>query len=301
MQEIAPQGIALAPLEVTAHTIESSGIRLRCMSAGPSNGPLALLLHGFPACWATWREPMRALARDGFFVVSPDLRGYGESDKPSGPGAYAVPRIVEDVVAIVRGFGREKAFVAGHDFGGGIALATAMYRPDIVARLAMLNSVHPVSFERQMRKLSQLAKSWYLFFFQLPGVPEWLLSRSGFRFLRRSLADDGLSPAVIDDLLAGITPPGALHAAIDWYRASFRDGLRKRLVPKKVSIPTLVVWGDRERHLDPELAELPAEWVTDARVVHVPEGSHWVHHDAPEKVATLLREHFRNGGTLGRV
>jgi pimeloyl-ACP methyl ester carboxylesterase len=168
-----------------------------------------------------------------------------------------------------------------------------MLRPDVVSRLATLNSVHPVGFERQMRKLSQLKKSWYVFFFQLPWVPEWYLSRSDFRFVRASLAADGLSPAVIDDLLEGIRPPGALHAAIHYYRASFRDGIRKRLTLSKVDIPTLVVWGDRESHLDAELAEPPGDWVTQARVAHVPEGSHWVHHDAPEKVAALLIEHFR--------
>jgi pimeloyl-ACP methyl ester carboxylesterase len=143
-----------------------------------------------------------------------------------------------------------------------------------------------------MRRWSQLLKSWYLFLFQLPWLPEWLLSRKDFAFVRRSLADDGLSPTIIDDLISGIRPKGALHAAIDWYRATFRDGVMKRLVPAKVQIPTLVIWGDRERHFDPELAEPPADWVPAARVAHVPEGSHWVHHSAPEKVAGLLIEHF---------
>jgi pimeloyl-ACP methyl ester carboxylesterase len=279
--------------DVATHTVESGGVRLRCMSAGPSSGPMVLLLHGFPARWATWRETMRVLAGAGFFAVAPDLRGYGESDKPAGVGAYSVSRVVEDVAAIVRAFGRQKVCVAGHDVGGGVAWATAMMRPDIVSRLATLNSVHPVGFERQIRRWSQLRKSWYVFFFQLPWAPEWLLSRKGFRFVRSALADDGLSPEVIDDLLEGIRPPGALRAAVDWYRASFRDGVKKRLVASKVEIPTLVVWGDRERHLDPELAEPPADWVPRARVEHVPEGSHWVHHDAPEKVAALLVEHFR--------
>jgi pimeloyl-ACP methyl ester carboxylesterase len=235
---------------------------------------------------------MRALANAGFFAVAPDLRGYGESDKPTGVEAYSVSRIVEDVAAIVSGFGREKAMVAGHDLGGGVAWATAMMRPDVVSRLATLNSVHPVGIERQLRRWSQLKKSWYMFFFQLPWVPEWLLSREDFRFVRNSLAADGLSPAVIDDLLEGIRPPGALRAAINWYRAAFRDGVKKRLAPSKVDIPTLVVWGDRESHLDAELCDPPAGWVADARVAHIPEGSHWVHHDAPGKVAALLAEHF---------
>jgi pimeloyl-ACP methyl ester carboxylesterase len=256
---------------------------------------MVLLLHGFPARWATWRETMRAMARAGFFAVAPDLRGYGESDKPSGVDAYSMPRMVDDVAAIVHHFGRTTSFVAGHDVGGGVAWATAMFRPELVSRLAILNSVHPVSFTRQMRRWSQLKKSWYMFFFQAPRAPEWFLSRDGFRFVRDSLAADGLSPDVIDDLLEGIRAPGAVHAALDWYRAAFRAGIRKSLRPVRVDVPTLVVWGDRETHLDPELAEPPSDWVGDARVVHVPEGSHWVQHDAPEKVASLLVEHFAAG------
>jgi pimeloyl-ACP methyl ester carboxylesterase len=254
---------------------------------------MVLLLHGFPARWATWREPMRLLANAGFLAVAPDLRGYGESDKPSGVESYSVSRIVADVEAIVRAFGREKVFVAGHDVGGGVAWALATRRPELVSRLAILNSVHPVGFQRRMRTWSQRRKSWYIFLFQLPWAPEWLLSRKSFRFLRNALGEDGLSPEVIDDLLEGIRPPGALHAAIDWYRAAFRGGVRRSFAASKVDIPTLVIWGDRETHLDPELAEPPADWVTHARVVHVPEASHWVHHDAPEKVAALLVEHFR--------
>jgi pimeloyl-ACP methyl ester carboxylesterase len=147
--------------------------------------------------------------------------------------------------------------------------------------------------ERQMRKWSQLSKSWYVFLFQVPWLPEWLLSRNDFAFVRKSLAADGLSSEAVDDLLEGIRPPGALHAALNWYRASFRDAVRRRIVLAKVDIPTLVVWGDREPYLDPELASPPADWVSNAQVAHVPEGSHWVHHDAPHRVASLLVEHFR--------
>jgi epoxide hydrolase 4 len=131
-----------------------------------------------------------------------------------------------------------------------------------------------------------------VFFFLIPRIPEWFLRRHDFRFVRRSLADDGLSHEDIDDLLEGVRPPGALRAAVDWYRASFRDGVRRRLPRAKVEIPTLVVWGDKEQHLDAALADPPADWVTSARVVHIPQASHWVHHDAPDEVAALLVEHF---------
>jgi len=278
--------------ELSHRTIACGEVRLHCVTAGPPDGRLVVLLHGFPARWSTWRVQLGGLARAGFFVVAPDLRGYGESDRPVGWKHYSIRAIAGDVVALVGALGREKAMVAGHDFGGGVAWALAMLHPDKVERLATLNSIHPVGFERQIKRWSQLKKSWYVFFFLLPRVPEWFLARADFRFLKRSLADEGLAPDVVADLLEGVRPPGALRAAIDWYRASFRDGARRTVVPVKVELPTLVVWGDRERHFVPELATPPAEWVTRAEVVHVPKGSHWVHHDAPDEVSALLVAHF---------
>ena len=272
-------------------TVSNGDVRLRCVTAGPADGKLVLFLHGFPARWSTWRGLLPAFARAGYLAVAPDLRGYGASDRPKGVDSYSVLRLVEDVIAILDAFGRERAFVVGHDMGGGLTWAVAMAHPQRVERLAVLNSVHPVGFERQMRHWSQIKKSWYAFFFLLPWLPEWWLSRRDFRFVHRSLMADGLPDEVVRDLLEGIRPPGALHAGLDWYRASFRDVARKRLVRKKVDLPALVVWGDRENHLDPELATPPADWVRQARVEHVPEAGHWVQHDAPDKVSALLLSH----------
>jgi pimeloyl-ACP methyl ester carboxylesterase len=274
--------------------VHSGDVRLRCVTAGPLDGPLALFLHGFPARWSTWRGVLPAFARAGYLAVAPDLRGYGESDRPAGVDSYSILRLLEDAIAILDAFGRERAFVVGHDVGGGLAWALAMAHPQRVERLATLNSVHVVGFERQMRKWSQLSKSWYVFFFLLPWIPEWWLSRHDFRFVRRALSADGLSDEVVADLLEGIRPSGALRAAIDWYRAGFRDVARKRLSPKKVDLPTLSVWGDRETHLDAELATPPADWVSDVRVEHVPDGGHWVHHDVPERVCALLLAHAKS-------
>jgi pimeloyl-ACP methyl ester carboxylesterase len=277
-------------------TVQSGDVRLRCVTAGPADGPLVLFLHGFPARWSTWRQILPAFARAGYLAVAPDLRGYGASDRPPAVDSYSILRIVEDVVAILDAFGRERAYVVGHDFGGGVAWAFAMTHPQRVELLATLNAVHAVGFERQIRKWSQLSKSWYVFFFLLPWIPEWWLSRRDFRFAHRSLVADGLPEEVVRDLLEGIRPPGALHAAVNWYRASFRDAARKRFVPQKVDLPTLVVWGDRDRHLDLALATPPADWVSQARVAHVPEAGHWVHHEAPEKVSALLLAHAAQAG-----
>ena len=280
-------------------TVRSGDVRLRCVTAGPSDGPLVLFLHGFPARWSTWRALLPTFARAGYLAVAPDLRGYGTSDRPKGVDSYSVLRIVEDVIAILDTFGRERAFIVGHDVGGGVAWALAMGHPQRVERLAVLNSVHVVGFERQIRKWSQFSKSWYVFFFLLPWIPEWWLSRHDFRFVHRSLVADGLRDEVVRDLLEGIRPPGALRAALDWYRANFRDVARGRLVAKKVNLPTLVVWGDRDTHLDPELANPPPDWVSQVRVEHVPEAGHWVHHEAPDKVSALLLSHGGGGSPGG--
>jgi epoxide hydrolase 4 len=281
-----------AEFMIEKQVVDAGEARLHCLIGGPEDGALVVLLHGFPACAETWRAQLVALAAAGFRVVAPDQRGYGESDKPAGVASYSVPHLVADVIGILDSFKRAKAFVVGHDFGGGVAWATAMAHPDRVEKLAILNAVHPIGFERQMKHWSQLKKSWYLFFFQLPWLPEWLLARKDFAFLRSSLRDDDLRDETIDMFVEALRHPGSLHAAVNWYRASFRDGARGRLVPKKVELPSLMIWGDRERHLDPELATPPADWVSSTRVEHIAEGSHWVHHDAPEKVSTLLVEHF---------
>lgn len=168
-----------------------------------------LLVHGFPCRWSTWRDILPALADEGYLAVAPDLRGYGSSDRPAGVDSYSVSRFVEDVLAIIDAHGRDRVFLVGHDLGGGVASMTAMNHAERITRLAILSSVHLVGLERQIRKWSQFEKSWYVFFFLLPWLPEWWLSRKDFRLVRRSLADDGLSSSVVDDLIEGVRPPGA--------------------------------------------------------------------------------------------
>jgi pimeloyl-ACP methyl ester carboxylesterase len=271
--------------------VRSGDVELHCEVCGDERAPMVLLLHGFPARWSSWRHVMERLAAT-HFVVAPDLRGAGESDKPRGRDAYSIARFVEDNVAIIDAFGRERAFLAGHDFGGGVAWATTMFHPERIEKLGIVNSVHPVGFERQMRRWSQLKKSWYVFMFLLPYLPEWWLSRNDHSFLKRSLLDDGLSEADVDDLMIGMRMPGALHAMIDWYRASFRDGVAKRFTPRKVETSTLVIWGDREPHFDATLANPPEDWVTNARVEHLSNAGHWPPHEAPAETSELLAHHF---------
>jgi pimeloyl-ACP methyl ester carboxylesterase len=274
-------------------SIDVGGAQLACTLYGPERGPLAVLLHGFPACRQAWDPVARRLAGQGVRVVAPDMRGYGGSSRPSGVRSYSVGHLVEDVVGLVGALGEGKAHVVGHDWGGVVAWWTAMLRPEVVDRLAVVNAAHPVAYERALRTAAQLRRSWYVLAFQVPLVPEWILGRNDGASLRKLFARDGVAPEVAQACVAALQPPGARRAAVDYYRAAFRDGLAgTRPAPAIIERPTLVVWGDRDRYLEPSLSQPPREWVPAPVVKHLPEATHWAPVDAPDDVARALLDHF---------
>ena len=274
-----------------------AGVRLHYVEAGPADGPLVVLLHGFPEFWYSWRHQLPALAQAGFHVVAPDMRGYNTSDKPRGWRAYDANLVAGDIAGLIGHFGAERAFVVGHDWGAVIAYTVAMRHPDVVERLAILNVPHTARMLAGLRTLKQLKKSWYMFFFQIPGLPERLLARDGFSFAKRSLRADSPKAFSDEDLeryVEAWSQPGALTGMLNYYRAALRQspfGAQGKLVP--IETPTLVIWGERDRHLGRELAEPEARWVTDVRMEWLPDATHWVQHDEPARVNELLIEFLR--------
>jgi epoxide hydrolase 4 len=278
----------------THHFAVINGLRLHYVEAG--SGPLVILLHGFPEFWYSWRHQLPVLAAAGFRVVAPDLRGYGESDKPPGVQAYQIERLTGDVLGLIHHLGYTAAHIVGHDWGGGIAWMMPMHHPAAVERLAILNAPHPAIFFQQIRKPWQLFKSWYIFFFQLPGLPEFLLRLGGFASLMRTFRSQPVRPGAFtpDDVeryRRAIARPGALTAAVNYYRAAFRRN-RGRVPPgmKPIAQPTLVIWGERDHYLDARLLEGMEAWATNLRVERLADASHWVQNDAPERVNRLLVE-----------
>ncbi len=269
--------------------LQAGEVRLHCAAMGPKDGPLVILLHGFPECWVSWRYQLPALAAAGFRAVAPDLRGYGGSDKPRGVAAYAIERLVGDVAALIAALGREKADVIGHDWGGEVAWHLAMWNPERVRRLLILNIPHPARMRRALRTFRQLRKSWYVFFFQLPVLPERFISpesiRRALRYLpaRRGAYDDA-------DIDAIVAAAGDRTAPINYSRAAARY---RGPTWKPVQAETLILWGDRDRFLLAELAEPEPRWVPRVRVEHIPEASHCVQADAPDRVNQLLLAFLR--------
>ena len=286
---------------MTERTIDvGGGISLHVREMGPAGpAPLVLLLHGFPDCSYTWRHQLPALAAAGFHAVAPDLRGYDGSSKPKGVAAYSVSALAADVAGLVAALGAEQADVVAHDWGGGAAWAFAMQHPTKLRRLAILNAPHPVTFQRHLRSLQQLKKSWYMFAFQLPVMPELGLARNDFASLRQVFRTASLRPGAfseedIERHVEALRPPGALTAALNYYRAAFRNVGPRGPRPRRVDAPVLVLWGDRDRFLGPELAENGSEWTPNATVRHVHEAGHWIQHDVPDLVNDELVRFLRD-------
>jgi epoxide hydrolase 4 len=277
------------------HTVVN-GVRLHYVEAG--NGPLVVLLHGFPEFWYCWRRQIPALAAAGYRVVAVDQRGYNESDKPEGVSSYRVDRLAADVAALVARIGCEKAHIVGHDWGGAVAWAVAVRHPEVVDKLVILNAPHPAAFFRELHHQDQLRRSWYVFFFQLPVLPEWFLRFGNYSFLDRALQTEpvhavAFSPEDVRLYKQALSRPGALTAAINYYRAALRYRREGQRSLRRITAPTLLLWGERDRYLGLALLEGLEPWVPDLRVRRIPDSSHWVQNDAPEQVNAALLAFLR--------
>lgn len=275
--------------------IDVGELSLECTVYNERGTELVVLLHGFPECAATWSAVAPRLADAGYRVVAPDLRGYGGSDRPKDVDDYGVEHLAADVAGLVRAMGAERAHVVGHDWGAPIAWWTAMLHPEVVEKLGILNGPHPVGYALAMRRWEQLRRGLYVFFFQVPFIPELLLSARDFASIRRTFSTDGVPDADVEKCIAALRPEGAVSAALAYYRARFRADLTGGgPKPRKVDAPTLVVWGQKDHYLVPSLAEPPREWVSNARVVRLPDATHWVQIEAADAVARELLAHFRS-------
>ena len=257
-----------------------NGVRLHCAEAGPETGQPVLLLHGFPEFWHAWDRQIGPLARAGFRVVVPDLRGYNLSEKPPGVENYHIDTLVGDVAALVHDLGHERAHIVGHDWGGVIAWAVAISRPGVVDRLVILNAPHPGAFGRELRRPEQKKRSWYVGFFQLPWLPERLLVPFG-RWALAGARPGSYSAADLRLYQAAWTRPGAATAMLNYYRALMRFG---NVRGRQVQAPTLLLWGEKDMALVPELAEGLEKWVPNLKTVKFPKATHWLMRDETLRV-----------------
>jgi len=254
-----------------------------------------ILLHGFPEYWGAWRTHMDRLAEAGFRVLAPDQRGYNTSEKPAAVADYRLDTLAADIVGLIDGLGRDKATVVGHDWGGAVAWRLAQAHADRLERVAVLNCC-PVEVIQRSAWFSpaQLLKSWYVFWFQIPWMPEWALSLRNFYGLSRSMISSGLpgtfSAAVLSDLREAWKQPGAVRSMLAWYRANMRRPPRPLA---SINIPAMLLWGEKDRFLGTNLATKTMELCEQGELVRFPDNTHWVNHEAAEEVCTHLIRFLR--------
>ena len=277
-------------------SFNNGGIDLHAVAGGPEDGPVVVLLHGFPEFWYSWHRQIEPLAATGFRVIVPDQRGYNLSSKPVGVSSYAMPEVVSDVIAIADQLGQEKIFLAGHDWGAAVAWSAALLHPQRIAKLVVLNVPHPSVMRKFLStRPRQFLRSWYMFFFQLPWLPEALFSafnyHIGARSLLRSSRPGTFSAEDLAQYRLAWSQPGALTAMINWYRALFR--IRIKLRNKTVRVPTRILWGERDDFLLTEMAHESLRYCTTAELFTFANATHWLQHEEPARVSDLLIDFFR--------
>ncbi len=272
-------------------SINTNGINIHYVTQG--NGPLMLMLHGFPEFWYSWRYQIPEFASE-FKVVAPDLRGYNDSDKPITQSAYVMDEFIKDVEGIIRGLGYEKCVLVGHDWGGGIAWNFAYTYPEIVERLIIMNHPHYAKFAEGFRTRQQLLRSWYVFFFQLPLIPELFIQSQNYKFIENvfkgmAINQNAFSQEDIDAYKDAAAKPGAIKAMINYYRNIFRTQIFNQHWDI-LEIPTLMIWGEEDTALGKELTYGTEEYVKDFQIRYIPQCSHWVQQEQPELVNQYMQE-----------
>jgi pimeloyl-ACP methyl ester carboxylesterase len=257
--------------------------------AGPADGEVVVLLHGFPQHNDSWDAVIDRLTARGYRCLAPNQRGYSPGARPRRRRDYRMPELVADVLALIDASGAQRVHLVGHDWGAAVAWSVAAEHPDRLASLMAISVPHPAAFLKAIPTSRQGLASWYMYFFQLPWLPEALLLRNGGAtgqsFLRKS-GQDG--PAARRDV-AAMSEPGALTAGLNWYRALPLSDVRS--TGAKISVPTLYLWSDGDSALLSKAAHDTARYVDgDYRFEVLSGASHWLPDQEPDVVSDLLLE-----------
>ena len=278
--------------------VDTNGIRLNVVQAGQEGAPLVILLHGFPDFSYSWRKLMPLLVSAGYRVWAPDQRGYNLSDKPEGIAAYTLDELAKDVVGLIDAAGEKQAFLVGHDWGAGVAWWVAGKYPQRLSKLVVMNVPHGSIMQKFIRtNFRQLLKSWYIFFFQLPWLPEKLASMGNWASLSKKLAVSSrrgtFTEEDLDQYRTAWSRPGAYNSMLNWYRA-FIQLPPERPTNSRISVPTLLIWGARDRFLSIDMAQPSIDKCDHGRLAIIEEASHWVHHEETGRVNDLITEFLQD-------
>lgn len=273
--------------------LQANEVTLHYVSRG--EGKLMLMLHGFPEFWYSWRYQIAEFS-DDYHVVALDLRGYNKSDKPSSLEAYQIHELVADVREVIKTLGYDTCILVAHDWGGAIAWYFADIYPQMVEKLIILNIPHPAKFRQGLLTPQQLLKSWYIFFFQLPILPESLLQHNHYQLIAEMFQKTAINKNAFtqDDLQAyrnAAANPGAITSMLNYYRNIFQGLLQPLQYQwKKLLMPILLIWGEDDTALGKELTYQTDDYAQNLTIKYIANCGHWVQQEKPELVNQYMRE-----------
>jgi len=282
--------------------VKTNGVTLNVIEAGPADGELVVLLHGFPeTALLSWHNQIGPLAEAGYHVIAPDQRGYNTSDKPEGVAPYQASETTADVLGLLSHYKADSAFIVGHDWGAMVAWRFAINHPEKVKKLSILNVPHPGVFMKYlMSHPTQMLKSWYIYFFQLPYLPEFLFARENYRVGRALMAGSSnkgktFSSDLIPLYVQGWSEKDEVTGMLNWYRAAITiDSFSKKLDNARVKPDTLILWGEKDVALESGMVEPSLGLCDNGKAIYFSEATHWVQHDQPTEVTSHLIEFFNH-------
>ena len=276
--------------------IETNGISLHVMESGPKDGPLVMFLHGFPEFWYAWRKQIGYFVDKGYLVVTPDQRGYNLSDKPEGIAAYKIDELAKDIIGLIDAYGRDKIFLVGHDWGASVSWWVALKYPERIKKLVIMNVPHPkVMAKNLFGNPRQMQRSWYIFYFQLPGVVEKFASAGNYEWpvqiLAKSSNKGAFTVQELEEYRKAFAQPRAFSAMVNWYRALIQ-------VPSEppmsydIKMPMIFLWGMKDIALLHEMADESMVYCKQGKLTKFAEATHWIQHEEAEKVNKVLEDFF---------
>jgi pimeloyl-ACP methyl ester carboxylesterase len=283
-------------MSISFRYIPTNGIKLHIAEAGIQGNPVLILLHGFPEFWYAWIHQIAFFASEGFHVIAPDQRGYNLSDKPQGVKNYGLDILCEDIIGLLDHEKVQKCYLIGHDWGAMVAWGLGMKFPERFYKLGIINVPHPTVMKKNLKNnKEQRRKSAYMFLFQLPWLPEYLLAKNNFLYLVKTLKKRTKKGAFSDEELEiyrrAWAQKGALSGMINWYRGIFRAA-PSRGKTNRISIPTHIFWGENDYVLGRELAEQSMKYLEQGEISFF-DATHWIMHEIPETLNPSLLAFLR--------
>lgn len=286
-------------VDIESHYVKTNGIQLHVLKAGPLDGPLVILLHGFPEFSYAWRYQIPALANAGFQVWAPDQRGYNLSDKPKGIESYTLDELAKDLVGLIDASGHDQAYIVGHDWGGIVAWYTAEKYPERIKKMVILNAPHRKIMSDNLRNNpSQQAKSKYIYKFQTPWLPELRMKLQNYKSLKKALQVSSKPGSFSENdfrkYQEAWSRPKAYHSMINWYRALMQKPLLNDNLSKKIEVPILLIWGEQDRYLGREMAQPSVDLCEEGRLIVIKDAGHWILYEKTEEVNRFIEAFCKN-------